>query len=83
METAQQLVANFVRMVRADGGSLELLSAEGGKIRVGYAPGHDEECTTGACILPHVELQQMMTEWLARRDPSATVIVQLVKKPEA
>ena len=54
MEVAQQLVNSFARMVRMDGGSLQILSAEGGKIRLGYTPGVDEECTTGACVLPHL-----------------------------
>jgi hypothetical protein len=83
METAQQLVDSFARMVRMDGGSLHILSAEQGRIRLGYTPGVDEECATGACVLPHLELQEMMREWLSRRDPAATVSVQLIKKADA
>lgn len=83
MEVAQQLVDSFARMVRMDGGSVQILSADAGKIRLGYTPGVDEECTTGACVLPHLELQEMMREWLSRRAPEATVSIQLIRKADA
>lgn len=83
MDVAQQLVDSFARMVRMDGGSLQILSAEAGKIRLGYSSGVDETCATGACVLPHLELQDMMREWLSRRDPTATVSIQLIKKTDA
>jgi hypothetical protein len=78
MALADTLVAQFERMVRRDGGELSLLGVEGGVIRVGYRMGADPECESGACVLPHVELQQLMNETVARRDPSMKVVVQLV-----
>jgi hypothetical protein len=83
MDVAKQLVDSFARMVRMDGSRLQILSVEGRNIRLGYTPGVDVECTTGACVLPHLELQEMMREWLSRRDPGANVSVQLVKKTDA
>ncbi len=68
-------MAQFARMVQHDGGSLRLLGTEGGVIRVGYAVGVDPSCEDGACILPEVELQQMMAETLSRRDPNLAVQV--------
>ena len=79
---AQELVSSFGRMVRADGGSLVVVSVEGDDIRLGYTPGEAPSCESGACILPHVELEEMMREWLGRRSPSATVSIQLVRKSD-
>jgi hypothetical protein len=76
METATKLVAQFDRMVRGDGGHLELLGVDDGVIRVGYRPGVDPTCEDGVCVLPGAELQAMMTETLARRDPSLSVVVE-------
>lgn len=76
---ARTLVANFDRMVRRDGGSVVLAGAAEGLIRVHYRPGADPECDDGACVLPHVELEQMMNETAARRDPSVRVVVELVR----
>ena len=71
MSVAQTLVQQFDRMVRPDGGSLELIAAEGAVVRVRYRPGApSEDCDSGACALPGEELRQLMSEALARRDPS-------------
>lgn len=75
MSIASQLMDSFARIVRADGGSLTLISEQEGRIELGYAPGHDPDCATGACVLPHVELQEMMAEWLSRRAPGTAVVV--------
>ncbi len=80
MTIADELVAAFARIIRMDGGDIRILDAEGAAIRLAYTPGTDEECTTGACVLPHLELQEMMREWLARRDPAASVSIRLEKK---
>lgn len=80
MNIAQELIGAFSRIIRMDGGEIEILSVEGNAIRFGYTPGTDEECATGACVLPHLELQEMMREWLTRRDPAASVSIKLMKK---
>ena len=77
-DTAETLVRQFDRMVKRDGGSLSLLGAEGEVIRVGYKPGVDPTCDEGSCILPHLELQQLMAETLARRTKEVRVVVELV-----
>lgn len=76
---ARTLVGQFDRMVRRDGGSVELVGVADGVIRVGYRSGVDPDCADGACVLPHVELEQLMNETVARRDPSARVVVELVR----
>ena len=77
-DTAETLVRQFDRMVKRDGGSLSLLGAEGEVIRVAYKPGVDPTCDEGSCILPHLELQQLMAETLARRTKEVRVVVELV-----
>ena len=77
-DAAETLVRQFDRMVKRDGGSLSLLGAEGEVIRVGYKPGVDPTCDEGSCILPHLELQQLMAETLARRTNEVRVVVELV-----
>jgi hypothetical protein len=75
---ADTLVAQFERIVRRDGGQLSLLGVEDDLIRVGYRAGTDPGCADGACVLPHLELQQLMGETLARRDPALRVVVEVV-----
>ena len=77
-DTAETLVRQFDRMVKRDGGSLSLLDADGEVIRVGYKPGIDPTCDEGSCVLPHLELQQLMAETLARRTKDVRVVVELV-----
>ena len=78
METATSLVKQFDRMVQRDGGSLSLLGVEGDVIRVGYRLGSDPTCEDGVCVLPQVELQELMGEALARRDATKRVVVELI-----
>lgn len=77
MTVAAQLIDSFARIVRADGGQLTLIAEAEDRIELGYAPGHDPDCADGACVLPHVELQEMMSEWLSRRAPGTAVVVRL------
>jgi hypothetical protein len=77
-QTAATLVSQFDRMVKRDGGSLSLLDAHDDVIRVGYKPGIDPSCDDGSCVLPHLELQQLMAETLARRAKDVRVVVELV-----
>ncbi|HEX7096668.1 MAG TPA: hypothetical protein VF183_12355 [Acidimicrobiales bacterium] len=75
---ADALVSQFDRMVRRDGGEVRLLGVDDGVIRVGYRPGSNADCDDGACVLPHLELQQLMSETLSRRAPDLRVVVELV-----
>jgi hypothetical protein len=77
-EHATTLVNEFDRMVKRDGGSVVLLSVGDGVIRVGYRPGVDPECAGDVCVIPHVDLQQLMTETVARRNASLRVAVELM-----
>ena len=74
MTLADQLIESFARIVRADGGRLTLLAAGEDRIELSYAAGHDPDCASGACTLPHLELQDMMAEWLSRRAPGTRIV---------
>jgi hypothetical protein len=76
------LASQFHRMVRGDGSAVSLLGVEGDVIRVGYRPGVDPSCVDGACVMPHLELEQLMGETLARRDPTLRVVVELLPAGE-
>jgi hypothetical protein len=77
-DVATTLIEQFDRMVRRDGGELLLLGVDGDEIRVGYRLGADPTCEDGACVLPHLELQHLMGETLARRNPAMKVVVEVV-----
>ena len=82
MSTAESLVKQFDRMVKRDGGSVSLVGVEGCCITVAYSPGVAPECTNGVCIMPHIELQALMSETLSRRDPTMSVRVVLTGKEQ-
>ncbi len=75
---AEAVLAQFEHMVGRDGGILSLLGVQDGVMRVGYRLGADPTCENGACVMPHLELQELMNETLARRNPPMQVVVQLV-----
>jgi hypothetical protein len=77
-QIAETLVRQFDQMVKRDGGSVLLLGVDGEVIRVGYRPGTAADCDGDACVLPHVELRDLMGETLARRDPALQLVVELV-----
>jgi Fe-S cluster biogenesis protein NfuA len=77
-EVARSLVRQFDQMVKRDGSTVELVGVDGGVVRVAYRPGVDPTCEGGACVMPHLELQDLMGETLARRDPDLRVVVELV-----
>jgi hypothetical protein len=83
MSTAESLVKQFDRIVKRDGGSVSLIGVEGSRITVAYTPGVAPDCTEGVCVMPHIELQAMMAETLGRRDPTMSVRVMLVERPQA
>lgn len=76
---ADRLIVEFDRMVRRDGGELVLLAVEDDVIRVGYRLGVDPTCADGACVMPHLELQELMGETVARRSPGTRVVVEVVQ----
>ncbi len=76
----QVLVSQFDRMVKHDGGHVTLLDDGADVIRVGYKLGNpDPECVDGVCVMPHVELQELMRETLRRRHPELDLVVELVR----
>jgi hypothetical protein len=77
-DVVEKIVQQFDRMVKRDGGSLTLLGVADGVMRVGYHPGADPTCDDGACVMPQVELQDLMGETLARRDPGLRLVVELI-----
>ena len=80
MDIATTLVNQFDRMVKRDGGAVSLLGVADGVIRVAYRPGVDPTCTDdGVCVMPQVELEQLMAETLARRDATMRIVVELVR----
>ena len=81
MTPGEKLVSEFQRMVRREGGTLTLLSEEPGLIRVGYRAGRPRDCDAGTCVLPHAEIQQLMSETQAVRDPKQVVEVVPVADP--
>jgi len=77
----EKLVSEFQRMVRRDGGALTLLSEVPGLIRIGYRAGKPLDCDSGACVLPHAEIQQLMSETQAARDPQQAVEIVPIADP--
>jgi len=75
----EELVAQFDRMVRRDGGEVTLLASEGDVIRVGYRPGNaGPDCQDDVCVLPQQELHLLMSETLRRRSPGARLVVEVL-----
>ncbi|GIH06701.1 hypothetical protein Rhe02_47680 [Rhizocola hellebori] len=80
MSVGAELVAQFDRMVRRDGGEVTLLAEEGDLLRVGYRPGNaGPECHDDVCILPQQELHQLMAETLRRRSPNTELVVEVLQ----
>jgi hypothetical protein len=75
IQTAEQVVAQFDRMARRDGGRVVLASLDGGTLRVIHRPGSDPNCAGDSCVLPSVEIQQLMAEVLERRGSKLSVEV--------
>jgi len=72
-EGAALVIEHFDEIVKPDGGSVRLLARDGDTLRVGYAPGVNEECAT--CILSADELAEMMRELLRDHDPGVAQIL--------
>ena len=57
-EKLEKVLDFFRRMVKTDGGVLELVSVEGGRARIRYTPGHNEECPE--CVHSAQDLLDML-----------------------
>ena len=66
-EGAELVVEHFDEIVKPDGGSVRLLAREGTTLRVGYAPGSNEECET--CVITADQLAEMMRDLLRDHAP--------------
>jgi Fe-S cluster biogenesis protein NfuA len=69
---AQQVVEQFNEIVKPEGGAVEMLSVDGGVLRVRYVPGTNEECAS--CVLTADELRDMMKESVQTFDPSIEAV---------
>lgn len=79
MSIGTELVAQFDRMVRRDGGEVRLIEETEDVLRVGYRPGRaGPECTDDVCVLPQHELKQLMSETLRRRRPQMQLVVEVL-----
>ncbi len=80
MTIADQLLASFSRIAASDGGMLALVEENAGTIRLTYRPGKEADgaCVDGVCALPHVELEEMMRAWLARKAPDVQLEIKLL-----
>jgi Fe-S cluster biogenesis protein NfuA len=73
----ESLLDRFRRMVARDGGELTVLAITSDDVRLRYrAAEADPDCADGVCVLPHRELEQMITETLARQWPGVRVHVE-------
>ena len=79
MSTAETLVVQFGRMVAGDGGAVSLLEDGPDLIRIGYRMGRAPACDGDVCVMPHLELQDLMNETLQRREPLRRLVVERLK----
>ncbi len=69
-EGALQVVEQFNEIVKPEGGSVSLVSNEGGVLRVRYVPGVNEQCAE--CVMEPEALAAMMKDMVVTLDPSIT-----------
>ena len=71
-EGARQVVEQFNEIVKPEGGSVTLLSDDGGVLRVRYVPGVNEECAE--CVMEPAALGAMMTDMVVTLDPTISSV---------
>lgn len=71
-EGARQVVEQFNEIVAPEGGSVSLLSAEGGVLRVRYVAGVNEECAE--CVMEPDALAGMMKDMVVTLDSTITEV---------
>jgi len=59
-EKVEEVLDLFRRILRADGGVLELVDVEGSAARIRYLQGHNQECPE--CVLAPESLEAMIKE---------------------
>jgi hypothetical protein len=85
MSTAiESVIDRFRRMVARDGGELTVIAVTPQDIRLRYrAAEADPECADGVCVMPHLELEQLIRETVVRQWPGARVRVEPGRTPVA
>lgn len=69
-EGARQVVEQFNEIVKPEGGSITLVSADEGVLRVRYVPGVNDECAE--CVMEPDALAGMMKDMVITLDPAIT-----------
>jgi len=69
---AQQVVEQFNEIVAPEGGSVSLVSASDGVLRVRYVPGVNEECAD--CVMEPEALAGMMKDMVVTLDPDISEV---------
>ncbi len=69
---AQQVVEQFNEIVAPEGGSVSLVSASDGVLRVRYVPGVNEECAE--CVMEPEALAGMMKDMVVTLDPDISEV---------
>lgn len=62
------VLEHFQRILKADGGELELLGLAEGVMKLRYRPGHNAQCES--CVLTPEDLKELVAEAAVRHDPS-------------
>lgn len=76
--TGATLVAQFDRMVQADGGRVTLVGETPEQVHVRYTPGEvPQDCPDGVCVMPGAELRELMTETLRRRSTTVQLVLEV------
>lgn len=75
MNPGEQIVFEFQRLVQRDGGLLTLRSFDGSAMTIEYRAGQAAHCDSNQCVLPHLELEELINETVQRRYPDCKVII--------
>ncbi len=66
-EAIDSVVSEFRTILKVDGGTLDVVSADDGVVTLHYVPGHNEKCPE--CVLTPDDLRQLVKESLQTRVP--------------
>ena len=62
------VIEDFRTLLKADGGTLDVVSEDNGVVTLRYVPGHNEECAE--CVLAPEQICQLVKAALQARIPS-------------